>query len=280
MESKLVSILLPVYGDSPYLLDCLKSIELQNGIQKLELIVLLDRVLSRSLKIIEEFKPKFKKEIIVNNIGGLVNSLNLGIQYARGDLIARIDHDDLMSASRLKIQHDFLLQKPEYVLLGSNLNIIDVRGNFVRKTSYPLEHESITIELKKRNVFAHSSVMYRREAVIAAGMYRPFYEGVEDFDLWQRLARVGKMANLSLCLTTYRQHENQMSIKHAKKIWIGTEAINFNSRSGNVRKLVHTEWDSCDTWFKNQILLQAKYLIFRLRRFLTQTYLLWVRNVK
>lgn len=280
MESKLVSILLPVYGNSPFLLDCLKSIEMQKGIQAFELIILLDRVSSRGLKLVEEFKPKFKKEIIVNNIGGLANSLNLGIQYARGDIIARIDHDDLMSSSRLKIQHDFLSQKPDCVLLGSNLDIIDARGNFIRKTNYPLDNESIKLELTKRNAFAHSSVMYRREAVIAAGMYRPFYEGVEDFDLWQRLARVGKIANLSSCLTTYRQHANQMSITQAKKMWIGTEAVIFNSRSENEKKLVHAEWDSCDTWFKNQILIQAKYLFFRLRRSLIQTYLRWVLDVK
>jgi hypothetical protein len=63
------------------------------------------------------------------------------------------------------------------------------------------------------NPLIHSSVMFRRSAVLSAGNYR---SGTgtsypEDFDLWLRLNRLGPIANLKRALVRYRIHGQSMS---------------------------------------------------------------------
>ena len=55
--------------------------------------------------------------------------------------------------------------------------------------------------------------MYRRKSVIEAGCYRRIFEGAEDYDLWLRLSRIGKLYNLNEPLTKYRITSDQYSLK-------------------------------------------------------------------
>jgi hypothetical protein len=52
----------------------------------------------------------------------------------------------------------------------------------------------------------HPAVMLRRDAVMTVGGYRQEYQWAEDLDLFLRLARVGRLANLPEILLDYRQH--------------------------------------------------------------------------
>lgn len=57
-----------------------------------------------------------------------------------------------------------------------------------------------------RNNFFTSTVMFRRQAAInAGGFVKDEYDLAEDYDLWLRLGKSGKMANFKEVFALYQQ---------------------------------------------------------------------------
>ncbi len=129
-------------------------------------------------------------------------SLSLGLHYARADLIARMDSDDVSYPHRLSLQVDFMESNTEVVVLGTAFDLIDSRGNKLKTVTLSLTDHEIRKELPYRNPLCHPSVMLRRSAVMLAGGYLGFIYS-QDYDLWLRLAAddQNKFANLpDVCL--------------------------------------------------------------------------------
>lgn len=208
-----VSVIIPVHGDAPYLFSTIKSIEMQD-FKEFETLIILDRV----SKDIETYtnnlalnSEKFK--VIVSKKPGISNVLNLGISESSGEYIARIDADDLMRRDRLKLQLAFLEINQDVVCVGSQVTKINADGIQIGESSYPLTNKQIIKNLLFRNCIAHPSVMYRRSAIIQTGGYRHELNGAEDYDLWLRISRLGKIVNLNEPLTLYRVWPNQITWK-------------------------------------------------------------------
>lgn len=129
-------------------------------------------------------------------------SLSLGLHYARADLIARMDSDDVSYSHRLSLQVEFMESNPAVVVLGTAYDLIDSNGNKVKVVTRSLTDHEIRKELPYRNPLCHPTVMLRRSAVMFAGGYLGFIYS-QDYDLWLRLAAVdhNKFANLpDVCL--------------------------------------------------------------------------------
>jgi GT2 family glycosyltransferase len=261
-----ISILLPAYADSPFLESCLISIREAIIPEQSNLIVILDRVSHRNAELIRTFESKIPKIIIKNSNFGLVNSLNLGIRESDSQFIARIDQDDWMGGRRLEKQLIFLRDNPDHVLVGSNVTLIDEGGKKIRESSYPLSNNSIRKVIFHRNVFAHPAVMYDRDAVVECGMYKHFYEGAEDYELWLRLIKLGKVANLQESLTFYRQHSDQMSTKNSHRQWIINEAVKASVRFNAKHNFSFDQnYNSIDEWYRGVILIRFKHKISMLK---------------
>ena len=48
--------------------------------------------------------------------------------------------------------------------------------------------------------------MMRKAIAQRVGLYRPAFQGAEDYDLWLRMSEVSKIANLPERLLQYRVH--------------------------------------------------------------------------
>ena len=264
-----ITILLPVHADAPFLESCLDSLNNLIIPEKTNLIIVLDRVSKQTRELIDNIKFEMPMRIIINSQFGLVNSLNLGLSMAEGEFIARIDHDDMMKFDRLEKQFNFLRKNADHILVGSNVTLIDQNETRIRETSYPLSNNEIAKVLSHKNVFAHPSVMFRRSAAMTSGMYRKFYEGAEDYDLWLRMIGIGKVANLKDSLTLYRQHSGQMSIKNLRKQWIITEAVKISARLNKRQKSpVHDHYNSVDEWYRNSKSIRLKHRAIMFKSFL------------
>lgn len=136
----------------------------------------------------------------------LIFSLSLGLHYARGEYIARIDADDLALVNRLELQINFFNIYPETSVLGGAYAVIDRNGKPIREVSLPLTNKEIRKALPFRNPLCHPSVMFRREKILSVGGY---FGGVfcEDYDLWVRLSNDPKIifSNLPDLLIGYRE---------------------------------------------------------------------------
>lgn len=137
---------------------------------------------------------------------GLAGSLNLGLQKARGEWIARFDSDDVCDLDRFAKQIAFLDENQEIGVLGGALDIIDDEDRVVAKRSYPLTHNEIEKTFVFANSIAHPTVMIKRDLLCQCGAYNPDFRYSEDLELWLRMLNAGvKFANLPNRLVFYRQ---------------------------------------------------------------------------
>lgn len=144
---------------------------------------------------------------------GLAAALNRGISLARGRYIARQDHDDWALPARIERQVKFLDVHPDHALIGTRAEIWIGDTPTGRSHDHPTEDEALRFELLFNNPFVHSSVMMRKSALDQVGGYTtdPARQPPEDYELWSRIARRFRVANLPERLTIYREMPSSMS---------------------------------------------------------------------
>lgn len=211
-----ISVVLPAHGASVYLFHTLNSVYFSTVIPN-EILLIDDGIYS---DIINDVAVRFPSVRILPNEGsGLVDALNTGIRNSRFDLVARIDADDLMEPERLEFQMRAFRDDPSLVLFGSQVTYIDELGVSSGFSNYLTGDITDLTRTGDSCLLAHPSVMYKVEAVNAVGGYRKIFrvnnvDLAEDFDLWVRLSRVGRVVNSHQTLTRYRQHSSQLSNLH------------------------------------------------------------------
>ena len=114
----------------------------------------------------------------------------------QGKYIARIDADDLwLDSEKLEKQVDFLERNPDYVLCGGGIVIIDERGREVVRYLHPEKDRDIRNSILLVDNFAHSSVLISKDTLDKMLGYDEGLDFAEDWDLWLKLGKVGKLYN-------------------------------------------------------------------------------------
>ena len=144
---------------------------------------------------------------------GLAAALNRGISLARGRYVARQDHDDWALPTRIAQQVAFLDAKPDHALVGTRAEIWIGNRPTGRFHDHPTEDADLRFALLFSNYFVHSSVMMRKSALDEVGSYTTdrSRQPPEDYELWSRIARRFRVANLPERLTIYREVPTSMS---------------------------------------------------------------------
>jgi glycosyltransferase involved in cell wall biosynthesis len=247
MKNSMVSVVLPCHGSLPYMKETVDSL-IHQSFPDFEVIVVNDRIAAEHLEFIHglhKIDPRFK---VVKSRGlGISAALNTGIELAKSNLISRIDADDTMDPQRLEFQLDRISISKDILCVGTQLKIIDEFGKLVRYTRFPESSNQIREMMKIRNVVAHPSVMFRKEAVLMAGSYRSFFDGAEDYDLWLRLMKFGEIINIHEPLTSYRIHasqetrrnrEYQQEMDSITRFYALEESLTPNALKGNNLKSI------------------------------------------
>lgn len=205
-----VTVLLPVRNGSAHLPAALDSIFAQT-FADFELLVIDDGSTDGTPEILRAVHDS-RLRVVTNpqNIG-LVPTLNRGLELARGEYVARQDHDDISLPDRLQKQVNFLRAHPDCVLLGTEAVQTYAQGRQAFRLLRPHSAEDIRWYLCFDNAFIHSSVMFRREVVRQEfGGYAPSFHS-EDYALWSRIARARPTANLPEPLLLYREHGSSVT---------------------------------------------------------------------
>ena len=211
MQSKQYSFLISVYAkDNPeYLSQAFYCMRNQTCAPD-EIVLVCDGPLTDELEmVIAREKAECAnvlKVVRLEQNGGLGNALRIGVPECTYELIARMDSDDLISMNRIEKQLEYLNEHPEVGLVGSNA--IEFTDNPEIPVAYvvlPETNKQIRDFSRKRCAFRHPAIMFRKEAVLAAGGYSGNYMWFEDTDLYGRM-----IANGCIC---HNIQENLLQIR-------------------------------------------------------------------
>jgi hypothetical protein len=199
------TVLLPVYNAGRPLRQAIESI-LRQEEEDFEFLIIDDLSRDESAGTIREYAARDKRIRPVFHMEnkGLASTLNEGLELARSNLVVRMDQDDESLPHRLSTQVRFMDENPGVAVAGAYVFHMGSRPAFDRLIELPVDHEDIARSLLSANCIYHPSVILRREVVLRSGGYRAAFKNAEDYDLWLRLARNHRLANIPSPLLRYR----------------------------------------------------------------------------
>lgn len=212
-----ISVLLPVWNAEPYLEECLHSLAVQSWAD-FEVIAVDDGSDDGSSERLANWQTRDARFHHVRlPHQGLVTALNSGLERCRGELVARMDADDVIDSRRLELQATFFRQDPSLDLVACLVRHFpdDTVGQGYRIYEEWLnslvDHDEILRERFVESPMPHPAVMARRRVLVEAGGYRET-GGPEDYDLWLRLAATGKrFSKVREYLYFWREHPGRLT---------------------------------------------------------------------
>ena len=221
-----VTVLIPVFNRERFVDDAIRSV-IEQDFDDFELLLVDDGSTDRTPAVIETWKTRDPRLVVVTSPTnqGIPGALNLGLAHARGKYVARLDSDDLMKPRRLAGQAAVLDARPEVTLVSSAYDIVDLEGRHLATWTGDDPPEVMAFLLNFFNaVGGGGQVMFRLADVLAEGGYSARYPSTEDYDLWVRLLRRGRIETLPLVGMTKRTHPDQSLTRYGalkRAHWIG-----------------------------------------------------------
>tara|TARA_B100001971_G_C18154803_1_gene517886 strand:- start:206 stop:1033 length:828 start_codon:yes stop_codon:yes gene_type:complete len=185
-KKPLVSVLMTIFNHQNFLNQSIKSV-IDQKYQNWELIAIDNGSTDNSGKILKKKKDeRIIKKFLKKDIGR-TNCLNFGLKLCKGELVAILDSDDVMDKYRIYFQVNEFLKNKYLGIVASDYNFINSHG---KKFFFPKEYYDINRGLQEkpriylyRNIFAHSSIMFKKKLVKKIGGYPSEFLYGQDYAL-------------------------------------------------------------------------------------------------
>jgi cellulose synthase/poly-beta-1,6-N-acetylglucosamine synthase-like glycosyltransferase len=258
MRTPAISVLTSCFNAAPFVAETIESV-LAQTCADFEYLVIDDGSTDGSLDVIRQYASRDNRIVVVTKPNsGLCDSLNLGLQLANGQWIARLDADDVSVPERLKAQLDFVSRHDGTVLVGSSSIEVDIQGRFMKVQHFPSSHEKLTRNLEHlHRFFAHSTAFFRADLARELGGYRNRLFLSEDWDLWLRLAAAGRIGCLRQPLVSTRLHPSSIchQNRHAQAVMgVAATICHLRRRTGlsDPFNLSDGRWTEFLTWIEKR----------------------------
>lgn len=150
--------------------------------------------------------------------GGIGSARNKGIAESKGDLICFLDDDDEWLPEKLARQVELYDSAPSGVgLVYTGIEVVDAKGQTISIQVHQPEGNFYRGLFYKNAVDSPSSVMIPRTVLARVGSFRVEIRsegGVEDREMWIRIARHYTAVTVGEPLVRYRIHASNMSGSH------------------------------------------------------------------
>ena len=214
---KKISVLMGVYNCEDTLESAIRSIQDQTY-DNWELIICDDGSTDNSLQVVRKMAEADSRIIVLENgtNQGLNYTLNHCLEHATGELVARMDGDDLSLPQRFEKEAGFLEENKEYAIVSCPMIFFDDHGEWGRGSA----KEFPTAEDVVSGVpICHAPVMMWKECMDKVGGYTVDQRmlRVEDVNLWIKLYAEGyKCYNLQEPLYCMRNDQNALNRRKYK----------------------------------------------------------------
>lgn len=212
-QDKLISVLMPIYKPNIEWLDiAIKSI-LNQTYKNFELLLLYEPIEGDNVySYLETINDNRIKTIVTPSMSGLPKSLNIGLDCAKGEFIARMDADDYSMPDRFEKQIEYMNSHNEVVVLGTPAYIMGTKSQIFRYKHLNIDQRLVKLAFENCGI-AHPTAMFRKDYFIKEGIrYNEKVGGSEDYYLWTSiLINGGLIDSLRQPLLDYRVSDIQAS---------------------------------------------------------------------
>lgn len=193
-----IIVLIPHFNDAEGLKDSLNSIREEIAVDVLIVDDGSDNPPHKT-SLVENYTKGGLYLLILEQNVGIEHALNRGLQeimQMNYPFIARLDCGDLCLPNRFKQQLDYMKEHPNIALLGTQVNYIDEKSQFLYQSNFPISFENIRKQMFKNCMLVHPTVMFRSEVINKAGMYPTNYKAAEDYAYFMNIIKIFEAENL------------------------------------------------------------------------------------
>jgi glycosyltransferase involved in cell wall biosynthesis len=208
-----VSVIVPLYQSRDYVATALDSV-LAQTFGDLEVIVVDDGSTDGGDQIVRDYAEDDPRvNYIRQENTGPSAARNAGIAAAQARVVAFLDSDDLWLPDKLDVQMAFVA---ENTVVYSEAYVIRDGGEIgAERVGGPVEPRvgsGVFEALLEANPIAVLTTVMPRDLLLANGCFDVDLRGVEDYDLWLRLAAAGtRFKYIPAPLGAYRIHSGSIS---------------------------------------------------------------------
>ena len=207
-----ISVLMTVYNAYNHVGSAIDSI-LNQTFCDFEFIIVDDGSTDKTASLIENYSKTDRRIRLISTTNfGQTSALNTGLTYCRAKYIARQDADDASLRHRLETQYRLINADDDRMLVGSRA--IYMRGDKIVHRPFkrpPTNPQIVRRHLQYRNVFIHTSLMFRRVVQGNSIFYEDNLQIAQDFELITRLSKFGSIINLKEKLVVLQLGEDSSS---------------------------------------------------------------------
>lgn len=225
-----ITVLLSVYKkENPeYLRQALESIWESQTLKPDQIVLVEDGPLPKELEeeiensklIIENSSSTTMTVVKLPVNGGLTKALNEGLKYVAGDLIARMDSDDISEPHRFERQVAYLESHPDVDIISGSLQEFDAEHECLNVRHYPQTHEECVKFIVKACPLAHPSVMMRKRIFDKGLKYDERYRMSQDIKLWYDAVLAGyRLGNIQEVTLFFRREGDVFRRRSRAKAW-------------------------------------------------------------
>ncbi len=208
-----VSVVMTVLNGEKYVETAIRSL-MRQSVADIEIIVVDDGSTDGTLTILGRLSredARIRIERTPRNLGP-AGAANLGLRQARGDLIARMDADDISHPDRIEVQKRYMDSNPDVGLIGSSIQTIDSKGRHLQTSYRPRDWFSIRWIGKFYYPISHPSSMFRRRLPDGTVLsYDESFRTAMDYEFYARVQQHTKVVSIPEVLLEYRTHASSIS---------------------------------------------------------------------
>ncbi|MFZ4435307.1 MAG: glycosyltransferase [Flavobacterium psychrophilum] len=220
MKNEIV-ILMPNYNDARGLK---KSLSVISAHEEIDVLIVDDGSTSDLLNEAElqaSFKGKGQLYFLyMKENGGITKALNFGLEYLKNKeykYIARLDAGDICLNDRFQVQADFLRNNPDIYLVGSNIIVKDLQGNFLFNIKVPTDPSQMKNRMfVSSSTVIHPTIMFKTEILTKISSYPTKYY-TEDYAFYFEVLKYFRISNIDQFLLEKELNPNSMSLKNRKR---------------------------------------------------------------
>ena len=216
MGKNLITILLPVHNDERYLGHCLESLKNQSH-SEFKCLVGFNGTKDGSKDIFKDLVGEDSRflDFDYGTESGKSITLNKMLKEVQTEITCLIDGDDMWHPDKLRRQVKIL---GEADVIGTLTTYMDEDNKPGHRISLYENHEAIShLLLEGHNQIINSSCFVKTDCFREVGGWDPAVEGLEDYDVWVKMAYKEKtFYNIQMSLTYHRIHTS--SNFNAKKL--------------------------------------------------------------
>jgi glycosyltransferase involved in cell wall biosynthesis len=237
VSDPIVSAVMPVRDAAAFVGSAIASIVAQ-PIDALELIVVDDGSTDGTRDVVERWAAVDRRVRLLDGpaLGSPGAAFDCGVEHARGDVVARMDGDDIALPWRLPRQLAFLGRHPEVVMLGGFIQLMGPDCGLLGVERVPVDPEDIRTRLPA-HCFFNPTLVFRRDVLEEVGPHRVLFEAGDDVDFALRVAERGPVANLPDALVGYRLRGDSVSdtslVRQSTAVVAAQESFRRRARGEN-----------------------------------------------